>query len=66
VDAPFYPVALVWEEHQLCVDRINRQHATNATVMQAVMTAAVATFGRKSGAASKALNELIKELSGDG
>jgi len=34
--------------------------------MQAVMTAAVATFGKKSGAASKALNELIKELSGDG
>jgi hypothetical protein len=66
VDAPFYPVAKVWEEHQLIVDRINQEHATTTTLMQAVMTAAVATFGNKGRSASKALNDLIKELAGDG
>lgn len=65
-DAPFYPVAKVWEEHQLIVDRINRDHATNTTLMQAVMTAAVASFGKGGRKASKALNDLIKELQGDG
>lgn len=65
-DAPLYPVAKVWEEHQLIVDRINQDHATTTTLMQAVMTAAVASFGKNSRGASKALNDLIKELSGNG
>jgi hypothetical protein len=59
-------VAKVWEEHQLIVDRINRDHATTTTLLQAVMTAAVASFGKQGRSASKALNELIKELAGDG
>lgn len=66
VDAAFYPVAVVWEEHQLVVERINRDHATTTTLMQAVMTAAVATFGKQGRSASKALNDLIKDLAGDG
>ncbi len=65
-NAEHYPVGKVWEENQLVVERINRAHATNATILHSVMTAAVASFGKKGREASKALTELIKELNGDG
>lgn len=67
VDAELYYVGKVWEENQLVVERINRQHATTATVLSAVMTSAVAAFGKKEDAkkAGKALTELIATLNGD-
>lgn len=65
-EAARYPVGKVIVETQLCVERINREYATQATIMQAVMTAAVATFGKHGRSASKQLNDLIKELAGDG
>ncbi|MNF10611.1 hypothetical protein D3C80_2116060 [compost metagenome] len=61
-----YCVGKVWEENQLIVERINRNHATTATVLSAVMTAAVASFGKKGREANKALSDLIKELNGNG
>lgn len=64
--AESYYVGKVWEENQLVVDRINRNHATSATVLSAVMTAAVASFGKKGRDANKALADLIKDLNGDG
>lgn len=67
VDAEQYYVGRVWEENQLVVERVNRHHATTATVLSAVMTSAVAAFGKKEDAkkAGKALAELIESLNGN-
>lgn len=66
VNAEQYYVGKVWEENQLVVERVNRHHATTATVLSAVMTSAVAAFGKKEDAkkAGKALAELIENLNG--
>lgn len=66
-NAEQYYVGRVWEENQLVVERVNRHHATTATVLSAVMTSAVAAFGKKEDAknAGKALKELIENLNGD-
>ncbi len=67
VNAETYYVGKVWEENQLVVERVNRQHATTATILSAVMTSAVAAFGKKDDAkkAGEALKELIESLNGD-
>ncbi len=67
VNAEQYYVGRVWEENQLVVERVNRHHATTATVLSAVMTSAVAAFGKEKDAknAGKALKELIENLNGD-
>lgn len=67
VNAETYCVGKVWEENQLVVERVNRHHATTATVLSAVMTSAVAAFGKKKDAenAGKALKELIQNLNGE-
>jgi hypothetical protein len=64
--AASYPIGVVWDENQLIVDRVNRQHATNAIMMQAVMSAAVGSFGKNGAAAAKALDDKIREMSGNG
>ena len=66
-DAERYYVGRVWEENQLVVERINRHHATTATILSAVMTSAVAAFGKKEDArkAGKALTELVENLNGN-
>ncbi len=66
MNAELYTVGKIWEENQLVVERINRHHATTATILSAVMTSAVAAFGKKEDAkqAGKALTELIENLNG--
>ncbi|NSZ63487.1 hypothetical protein G6L16_009055 [Agrobacterium tumefaciens] len=66
VHAEHYTVGKVWEENQLVVERVNRHHATTATILSAVMTSAVAAFGKKKDAekAGEALKELIENLNG--
>ncbi|QTG12357.1 hypothetical protein G6M86_03470 [Agrobacterium tumefaciens] len=67
MNAELYTVGKVWEENQLVVERVNRHHATTATVLSAVMTSAVAAFGKQEDAtrAGKALTELIENLNGN-
>jgi hypothetical protein len=67
VNAELYTIGKVWEENQLVVERVNRHHATTATILSAVMTSAVAAFGKKKDAetAGKALTELIENLNGN-
>ncbi len=66
MNAEHYTVGKVWEENQLVVERVNRYHATTATILSAVMTSAVSAFGKKEDAknAGKALKELIENLNG--
>ncbi len=66
MNAELYTVGKVWEENQLVVERVNRHHATTATILSAVMTSAVAAFGKKKDAekAGEALKELIESLNG--
>lgn len=64
-DAPDYPIAFVWEEIQLVVDRKNRMLASEATVMHAAINTAVAAFGKDGGSkAHAAFQKLIKNLIG--
>lgn len=57
---------MVYEEVHLCSERENRSIATEATILQAAISTAVAAFGKDGGkAASKQFSKMIKSLSGD-
>ncbi len=65
-DAPDYPVALVWEENQLVVERTNRLLTTEAALLQSAASTAVAAFAKDGGAAAyKSFKQLLERLSGD-
>ena len=65
-DAPDYPVALVWEEHQLAVERENQRIATEATFYKLAVGTAVAAFSKDGGkAANKQFRDRIVELVGE-
>jgi len=66
MDAPSYPVAFVWEEVQLCTERNNKKHATEATLLQSAASTAVAAFGKDGGKAMfKQLRFIADNPTGD-
>lgn len=65
-EARDYPVSMLWEESQLVVERINGLLATEATLIQAAATTAVAAFGKDGGKkAVKQFQKIIDRLTGN-
>ncbi|RID91886.1 hypothetical protein D2N39_11665 [Gemmobacter lutimaris] len=57
---------MVYEEAGICVERLDRDRASDAILMQAAITTAVAAFGKDGGkAAVKHFSSLVKQLSGE-
>ncbi len=65
-DAPDYPLAFMWEESQLVVERINSMLATETSLLDAAVSTGIAQFGKEAGKARRLFADLIKRLSGDG
>ena len=55
-DARHYPVGMVWDESEIVVERVNRELASQATIMQA------AFIGSNSKKGAAHLQRLLKEL----
>lgn len=65
-DAPDYPIAFMWEEHELAVERQNLRIATEATFFKMAVGTAVAAFAKDGGkAANKQFSDRIMELTGE-
>ena len=45
--APRYPIGMVWDECQLVVERQNRAHATEATLVQLAVSSILSKDGAK-------------------
>lgn len=60
VGAHHYPIAMLWDEAQLVVERINSMEASRAVVMRAAIASVVSKPGMKE------FKQLIKELSAGG
>jgi hypothetical protein len=56
VDPHFYPLSKLWLETELARERVNQRHVTDATLMQAVIIAALQKNG------GKFLEKQIKKL----
>lgn len=62
-DAIDYPIAMVWEEAELVVDRKNGELATIAVVIQRATSTTGMTAGKETAAE---FNKFIKGLTGEG
>lgn len=60
MDAQHYPIGMVWDEAALVVERRNREHATNATLMQLAVVSVLSKEGRKE------FKNVIKRLNDSG
>jgi len=60
VDAPFYPIGMVWDEAQIVVERINGFHATQAILTQMAVISVLSKDG------SKEFKKAIKRLNDSG
>ena len=63
-DAPDYPVAMVFEEVELVVERENRRLATEASLMKAAIDTGIAAFGKNVSKVNRSFSDLLKKLSG--
>lgn len=64
-DAPYYPVAFIWEEMALVVERKNRELANQGVIMHSAINTAVAAFGKGASKAHSTFKRMIKSLNGD-
>lgn len=65
-DAPDYPIAFMWEEHELAVERQNYRIATEATLFKLALGTAVAAFAKDGGkSANKHFDGIILGLTGE-
>lgn len=65
-DAPDYPVAFIWEETQLIVERDNQMLANHGTMLNAAVSTGIAAFGKDGGRkAQAAFTRMVKKLAGD-
>ena len=63
-DAPDYPVAMVFEEVELVVERENQRLATEASLMKAAIDTGIAAFGKNVSKVNQSFRGLLKKLSG--
>lgn len=65
-EAPNYPIAFVWEEVQIVVDRKNRMLASEATILQAAINTGIASFAKDGGKkANTHFQKLVESLLDD-
>lgn len=57
---------MVWEEARICVDRQNRNFATEGVILQSAILVGIGAFGKDGGKkAAKSFGALIEKLNGD-
>lgn len=59
-DAQHYTIGMVWDESQLVVERLNRDHATSATLMQLAVVSVLSKDG------AREFKKTIKKLNDNG
>ncbi len=65
-DAPDYPIAMLFEEVELVVERENRRLATEASLMKAAIDTGIAAFGKNVGKVNQSFRDLLNRLNGGG